>query len=113
MLAMRRAVEALSLAPAEVVVDGNRCPRSRFQPDAVIRGDATVRVHLRRLDPGQDRARRPSWSSCMRCVPSTGFISTREYGTPSTSTRCGASDACEFHRRTFAPVRDVIQALAV
>jgi ribonuclease HII len=40
MLAMTRAVEALGLRPAFVLVDGNRCPDWDHQSHAVVGGDA-------------------------------------------------------------------------
>lgn len=40
MLAMTRAVEALGVEPAEVLVDGNRLPRWRYTARAVVGGDA-------------------------------------------------------------------------
>lgn len=42
MLAMKRAVEALSVQPDFVRVDGNRLPRWRYQGEAVVGGDASV-----------------------------------------------------------------------
>jgi ribonuclease HII len=40
MLAMTRAVEALGIEPAEVLVDGNLVPRWRYTARAIIGGDA-------------------------------------------------------------------------
>ena len=40
MLAMTRAVDALGLRPAMVLVDGNRCPDWDHQSEAVVGGDA-------------------------------------------------------------------------
>lgn len=41
MLAMRRAVGALEVQPAEALIDGNRCPSLAMPARAIIRGDAT------------------------------------------------------------------------
>lgn len=41
LLAMRRAVEGLSLRPSLVLVDGNRLPRWSFEARAIIKGDQT------------------------------------------------------------------------
>lgn len=40
MLAMTRAVEALGIEPAEVLVDGNRCPDWAYRSRAIVGGDA-------------------------------------------------------------------------
>ncbi|HAC29874.1 MAG TPA: ribonuclease HII, partial [Marinobacter hydrocarbonoclasticus] len=42
MLAMKRAVEGLSIAPEYVLVDGNRCPKWRWPSEPVIKGDSRV-----------------------------------------------------------------------
>ena len=42
LLAMRRAVQALSLVPDLVLVDGNRCPAWQYSSVAVVKGDALV-----------------------------------------------------------------------
>ena len=42
LLAMQRAVMALSIAPERVLVDGNRCPALTCPCEAIIKGDATV-----------------------------------------------------------------------
>jgi ribonuclease HII len=40
MLAMTRAVEALGVEPAHILVDGNRLPKWRYRAEALIGGDA-------------------------------------------------------------------------
>ncbi|TDF39550.1 ribonuclease HII [Alteromonadaceae bacterium M269] len=42
MLAMKRAVDGLSVKPDFVKVDGNRCPDWLYPCEAVVKGDATV-----------------------------------------------------------------------
>lgn len=42
MLAMKRAVEGLSVTPDHVQVDGNRCPQINCSVEAIIKGDAKV-----------------------------------------------------------------------
>ena len=42
LLAMCRAVEQLSIAPQEVLVDGNRCPRIAFPVRAIVKGDSSI-----------------------------------------------------------------------
>src|SRR6201999_1043382 len=44
MLAMRRAVEGLRLAPRKVLVDGNRLPTLRIPAEAIVKGDAKVKA---------------------------------------------------------------------
>ncbi len=42
LLAMRRAVEGLSVEPERVLVDGNRCPELEYPCEAIIKGDDRV-----------------------------------------------------------------------
>lgn len=42
MLAMKRAVEGLSVTPDHVQVDGNRCPQINCSVEAIVKGDAKV-----------------------------------------------------------------------
>ena len=43
MLAMTRAVDALGIEPAMVLVDGNRCPKWRYASTPIVDGDALCR----------------------------------------------------------------------
>lgn len=110
LLAMRRAVEGLRLPPRLVLVDGNRLPTLAMPAQAVVGGDATVaaiaaasilaKVHRDRL-----------------CVvlheihPAYGFASHKGYPTPEHLAALRAHGACPAHRRSFAPVRMVIESL--
>jgi len=42
MLAMKRAVNNLSVRPGEVLCDGNRCPDLDIQCSAIVKGDAKI-----------------------------------------------------------------------
>jgi hypothetical protein len=48
MLAMKRAVEGLSLMPTLAQVDGNRCPTLMVRAEAIVSGDALVPASRRR-----------------------------------------------------------------
>lgn len=107
MLAMRRAVEALTLSPAEVVVDGNRCPPLAFPTRAVVRGDATVRV-ISAASILAKTARDAYMVELHALRPEYGFHQHKGYGTPEHLEALRRFGACEYHRRTFAPVREVL-----
>ena len=107
MLAMKRAVEGLRLRPGKVLVDGNRLPVLRIHAEAIIRGDATVKsisaasilakVHRDRL--------------CLelhREHPQYGFHDHKGYCTPEHLAALRAHGACPHHRRSFAPVREML-----
>jgi ribonuclease HII len=54
MLAMQRAVEALSVSPEEVLVDGNCCPKIAFRVRAIV-GRCVGAVDLGGVDPREPR----------------------------------------------------------
>ncbi|MGH8496594.1 MAG: ribonuclease HII [Gammaproteobacteria bacterium] len=109
LLAMRRAVCGLSLRPAHVQVDGNRCPMlddggGTLSVEAIIGGDRAVRAIsaasilakvyrdalMRRLD-GR--------------FPVYGFAAHKGYATPGHFAALSLHGPCIIHRRSFAPVR--------
>jgi len=44
MLAMRRAIEGLTIRPQLVLVDGNRCPETAYPKQAIVKGDQHVQA---------------------------------------------------------------------
>jgi len=107
MLAMRRAVEGLRLRPSKVLVDGNRLPTLRIAAEAIVDGDAKIRsisaasilakVHRDRLCV-QLHAQHPQY----------GFDGHKGYATALHLAALREHGACPEHRRSFAPVRDVL-----
>ena len=110
LLAMRRAVAGLDRQPQIVLVDGNRDPELSVPVRMIVGGDAKVRaiaaasiiakVHRDRL--------------CMRlhdAHPQYGFDSHKGYSTPEHLSALREHGACPQHRRSFAPVRDVLDRL--
>ena len=107
MLAMRRAVEGLRLRPRKVLIDGNRIPTLMIAAEAIVGGDAKVKsisaasilakVHRDRL--------------CLLLHeqhPQYGFDGHKGYPTPVHLAALRAHGACPEHRRSFAPVREVL-----
>ena len=112
MLAMRRAVEGLRLRPNKVLVDGNRLPTLRVAAEAIVGGDAKIKsisaasilakVHRDRL--------------CQELHlqhPQYGFDGHKGYSTPEHLAALKAHGACPHHRRSFAPVREAYERVAV
>lgn len=107
MLAMRRAVEGLRLRPNKVLVDGNCLPTLRITAEAVIGGDAKVKsisaasilakVHRDRLCQELHREH-----------PQYGFDGHKGYSTPEHLAALKQHGVCPHHRRTFAPVRELL-----
>jgi ribonuclease HII len=107
LLAMRRAVDALSVTPEHVLIDGNQLPRIRQSCEAIVQGDAKVAV----ISAASILAK-TSRDAVMRALheehPQYGFDRHVGYGTPEHLRSLLAHGACAIHRRSFAPVRAVI-----
>ena len=107
MLAMTRAVEALGLEPAWVLVDGNACPRWQRPSKAIVDGDAKCRsIAAASIIAKVTRDR--MMAAHAKDYPGYGWETNRGYGTPEHYRGLDALGVTPLHRRSFAPVREVI-----
>jgi ribonuclease HII len=107
LLAMRRAVEGLRLKPAKVLVDGNRLPVLDVLAEAIVRGDAKVPA----ISAASILAKvtRDRWCAELDAqFPQYGFAGHKGYGTAEHLAALKAHGACPEHRKTFAPVAQVL-----
>nr|WP_174772088.1 ribonuclease HII [Paraburkholderia sp. SG-MS1] len=105
MLAMKRAVEGLSVVPTLVKVDGNRCPTLSIRSEAVIGGDALVKsISAASILAKVTRDR--MLLELHQRHPVYGFNAHAGYGTPQHLAALREHGPCEHHRRSFAPVRE-------
>ena len=107
LLAMRRAIEALSPAADLVLVDGNRLPTLCVAARAVVGGDA--------IEPAISAASilaKTHRDGLMRALdaqyPQYGFARHFGYPTPEHLARLIELGPCAVHRRSFAPVRTLL-----
>jgi len=103
MLAMRRAVEALGIAPEEVLVDGNRCPEVAFRVRAIVKGDRDVPA-ISAASILAKTARDAMLVALDREYPAYGFARHKGYATPEHLAALALHGPCPAHRRSFAPV---------
>jgi ribonuclease HII len=109
LLAMRRALQGLPIAPARVRVDGDRCPAGAMLGftcgiEAVVRGDARVRE----ISAASILAKvsRDAWMiRASRVYPGYGFERHKGYATDEHVACLERLGPCRLHRRSFAPVR--------
>jgi ribonuclease HII len=109
LLAMRRAVEQLSLTPTEVLVDGMHCPEIDLRVRAVVGGDATIAA----ISAASILAKTGRDAEMLRLhdrFPQYGFDRHKGYPTPEHLDALKRYGVCEIHRRTFAPVRQILTA---
>jgi ribonuclease HII len=110
LLAMQRAVAGLRLLPRLVLVDGNRLPGLPMPAEALVKGDAWVpaisaasilaKVHRDRLCQVLHDAH-----------PAYGFAQHKGYPTAAHLAALRVHGACVAHRRSYAPVRAVLEAV--
>lgn len=108
MLAMQRAVAGLRLKPANVLVDGNRIPVLPMPAEAIVKGDAKVQA----ISAASILAKVARDLFCERMHeshPQYGFATHKGYPTPEHLAALRAHVASPWHRRSFAPVREVIR----
>ncbi len=107
MLAMKRAVEGLRLKPHMVLVDGNHLPVLRMLAEAIVKGDALVPA----ISAASILAKvhRDRWCAEIDLqYPQYGFAGHKGYGTAAHLAALREHGACPQHRRSFAPVAEVL-----
>lgn len=112
MLAMTRAVEALGVAPAMVLVDGNRCPAWSHRSTAIISGDAICLSIAAASIVAKHRR------DCMMIefdaqYPGYGWRSNKGYAAKVHQEALRTLGPTPLHRRSFAPVAQAELLLAM
>ena len=108
MLAMKRAVEGLRLKPNKVLVDGNRLPTLVILSEAIVGGDALVPA----ISAASILAKvyRDRWCAEFHLeYPQYGFAAHKGYCTAEHLAALREHGACPQHRRSFAPVAEVLR----
>ena len=108
LLAMRRAVVSLGVAPDEVLLDGSHCPQLPFPARAVVDGDAKVKV-ISAASILAKTARDAEMQRLHQRFPQYGFDEHKGYPTPEHLKALRRHGVCEAYRRSFAPVRELLE----
>jgi ribonuclease HII len=108
LLAMKRAIEALDPAAEAALVDGNQLPRLAIEARAVIGGDALEpAISAASILAKQHRDR--LMAELDLTYPGYGFAEHAGYPTARHLRRLRELGPCGIHRRSFAPVRDLLR----
>ena len=111
LLAMQRAVAALSIQPERILVDGNRCPDFAGEAQAVIGGDGLVPA-IGAASILAKVARDRLMVQMEQDFPGYGFAGHKGYPTRIHLEALRRLGPCAAHRRSFGPVRALLESAA-
>ena len=103
-LAMQRAVAGLSVAPAYVLVDGNKAPDFGISTEAIVQGDKRVPA-ISAASIVAKVERDAELVALAEQYPEYGFESHKGYPTAKHRRVLRAIGPCPAHRRSYAPVQ--------
>lgn len=101
-LAMTRAVAALPVAPALVLVDGNRAPKWHWPTETIVKGDAVCRS-IAAASILAKVARDHIMQDLHRAHPNYGWSNNMGYGTKYHADALQRLGPTAHHRMSFAP----------
>ena len=109
MLGMTRALEALALIPALALIDGNRLPKQLCcEARAIVDGDA-LEPSISAASILAKVARDRHMCTLDAAHPGYGFAQHKGYSTPEHLDALRRLGPCVQHRRSFAPVRALLE----
>ncbi|MBT4933537.1 MAG: ribonuclease HII [Rhodospirillaceae bacterium] len=108
MLAMSRAVEALSVKPGMALIDGNRLPELPCPGEALVKGDGrSLSIAAASIVAKVSRDR--IMAELAEEYPAYGWDHNAGYGTKKHQQGLADFGVTEHHRRSFAPIRKILE----
>jgi ribonuclease HII len=112
LLAMQRAVEALSVQPSLVLVDGNHLPRWSYEARAVIKGDLSEPA-ISAASIVAKVTRDSEMVILDDLYPGYGFAAHKGYPTKAHLAALASLGVSPVHRQSFGPVKRLLARLEV
>lgn len=109
LLAMRRAVEGLSVQPTLALIDGNRCPVMAVRSEAIVGGDDKVAA-ISAASILAKTARDAALQALHLDYPQYGFDRHKGYPTALHLEQLRQHGVSPVHRRSYAPVKKILLA---
>lgn len=110
MLAMQRAVAGLSITPRLALIDGNRCPQLDVPSESVVKGDTKVSAIAAASILAKVSRDREMQALDLQ-YPGYGIAGHKGYPTPAHLAALQLLGPTPIHRRSFAPVRKLLEQL--
>jgi ribonuclease HII len=108
LLAMKRAVEGLSLQPDELLIDGLHCPKLSIPMRAIVQGDSKEAC-ISAASILAKTARDAELYILDEKYPQYGFAKHKGYPTPLHMQMLALHGVLPIHRKTYAPVRRLLE----
>ncbi len=108
MLAMRRAVEALTITPTLALIDGNRCPLMTLRSEAIVKGDDKVAA-ISAASILAKTARDHVLAKLHLAYPQYAFDQHKGYPTVLHLARLREHGVSPVHRKSYAPVKALLK----
>ena len=109
MLAMRQAVEQLTVPPQHVFIDGNRCPQINVPATAIVKGDSRV-AEISAASILAKVERDAQMMVLHETYPQYGFDKHKGYPTKAHFEALAEHGPCPQHRTSYKPVRECLAA---
>ena len=104
LLAMKRAVDGLSVTPEHVLVDGNKLPDWNYSSEAIVKGDSLV-DEIKAASIVAKVTRDLEMEAMASQYPGYGFEKHKGYPTKAHMEALAANGPCPTHRKSFKPVK--------
>jgi ribonuclease HII len=109
MLAMRRAVEGLSIVPTLALIDGNRCPVMKVRSEAIVKGDDKVQA-ISAASILAKTARDHRLMALHLEYPQYALDQHKGYPTALHMARLLEHGVSPIHRKSYAPVKALLRS---